>query len=165
MSLRPTYSDENIANLRKQSEPRPKGSGLHSNRSGPFFRGAVSESYALARLHFHVAHPSPTVCQSGSMTQRETAQKMGVSDRWVRVLLKRMSKHDDAGVGAWTEWVPVESQPCGGDAAASAGNPQAAGMVRFWADVCRRTVGKPAHSRFCVIRPSGMAWHKLTSRS
>ena len=36
--------------------------------------------------------------KSGSMTQREAAQKMGVSDRWVRVLLKRMSKHGDAVV-------------------------------------------------------------------
>ena len=36
--------------------------------------------------------------KSGSMTQREAAQKMGVGDRWVRVLLKRMSKHGDAVV-------------------------------------------------------------------
>lgn len=36
--------------------------------------------------------------KSGSMTQREAAQKMGVSDRWVRMLLKRMSKHGDAVV-------------------------------------------------------------------
>ena len=32
------------------------------------------------------------------MTQREAAQKMGVSDRWVRILLKRMSKQGDAVV-------------------------------------------------------------------
>jgi transposase len=36
--------------------------------------------------------------KSGSMTQREAAQKMGVSDRWVRILLKRMSKNGDAVV-------------------------------------------------------------------
>ena len=36
--------------------------------------------------------------KSGSMTQREAAQKMGVSDRWVRILLKRMSKQGDAVV-------------------------------------------------------------------
>jgi transposase len=36
--------------------------------------------------------------KSGSMTQREAAQKMAVSDRWVRVLLQRMSKHGDAVV-------------------------------------------------------------------
>lgn len=36
--------------------------------------------------------------KSGNMTQREAAQKMGVSDRWVRMLLKRMSKHGDAVV-------------------------------------------------------------------
>jgi transposase len=36
--------------------------------------------------------------QDGSMTQREAAQKMGVSDRWVRTLLKRMKKQGDAVV-------------------------------------------------------------------
>ena len=36
--------------------------------------------------------------KSGSMTQREAAQKMGVSDRWVRILLKRMSKQGDGVV-------------------------------------------------------------------
>jgi transposase len=36
--------------------------------------------------------------KSGSITQREAAQKMGVSDRWVRTLLKRMSKQGDAVV-------------------------------------------------------------------
>ena len=41
------------------------------------------------------------------------------SDRWVHVLLERISKHGDAGVGAWTEWVAVESQPCGRAAAAA----------------------------------------------
>ena len=36
--------------------------------------------------------------KDGSMTQREAAQKMGVSDRWVRKLLKRMKKQGDAVV-------------------------------------------------------------------
>jgi transposase len=36
--------------------------------------------------------------KAGSITQREAAQKMGVSDRWVRKLLKRMSKQGDAVV-------------------------------------------------------------------
>ena len=36
--------------------------------------------------------------KSGSMTQREAAQKMGVSDGWVRILLKRISKQGDAVV-------------------------------------------------------------------
>jgi transposase len=35
---------------------------------------------------------------AGSITQREAAEKMGVSDRWVRTLLKRMSKQGDAVV-------------------------------------------------------------------
>ena len=36
--------------------------------------------------------------KDGSMTQREAAEKMGVSDRWVRKLLKRMKKGGDAVV-------------------------------------------------------------------
>jgi len=36
--------------------------------------------------------------EDGSMTQREAARKMGVSDRWVRTLLKRMKKQGDAVV-------------------------------------------------------------------
>ena len=36
--------------------------------------------------------------KEGNITQREAARKMGVSDRWVRTLLKRMSKQGDAVV-------------------------------------------------------------------
>jgi transposase len=36
--------------------------------------------------------------KDGSMTQREAAQKMGVTDRWVRTLMKRMDKRGDAVV-------------------------------------------------------------------
>src|SRR5438045_9469786 len=36
--------------------------------------------------------------KEGLMSQREAAQKMGVSDRWVRKLLKRMIKQGDAVV-------------------------------------------------------------------
>ncbi len=36
--------------------------------------------------------------KDGSISQREAAQKMGVSERWVRTLLKRMNKHGDAVV-------------------------------------------------------------------
>jgi transposase len=34
--------------------------------------------------------------QDGSITQREAAEKIGVTDRWVRKLLKRMAKEGDA---------------------------------------------------------------------
>src|SRR3984893_4219462 len=34
--------------------------------------------------------------KEGSITQREAAQKMGVSDRWVRTLQKRMNKQGDS---------------------------------------------------------------------
>ena len=36
--------------------------------------------------------------KDGSISQGEAAQKMGVSDRWVRTLLKRMKKQGDAVV-------------------------------------------------------------------
>src|ERR1700682_521647 len=36
--------------------------------------------------------------KSGSITQREAAEKMGVSERWVRTLVKRMSQQGDAVV-------------------------------------------------------------------
>src|ERR1700687_2135950 len=36
--------------------------------------------------------------KDGVITQREAADKMGVSDRWVRKLLKRMKKRGDAAV-------------------------------------------------------------------
>jgi transposase len=36
--------------------------------------------------------------RDGKMTQREAAEKIGVSDRWVRTLLKRMSEQGDAVV-------------------------------------------------------------------
>ena len=36
--------------------------------------------------------------KSGNITQREGARKMGVSDRWVRTLLKRMNQQGDAVV-------------------------------------------------------------------
>ena len=36
--------------------------------------------------------------REGSISQREAAERMGVSDRWVRKLLKRMSKQGDAVV-------------------------------------------------------------------
>jgi transposase len=34
--------------------------------------------------------------QAGTITQREAAEKMGVSDRWVRALLKRLNQRGDA---------------------------------------------------------------------
>src|SRR5260221_14708447 len=36
--------------------------------------------------------------KDGSISQREAAKKMGVSDRWVRTLVKRMNQRGDAGV-------------------------------------------------------------------
>ena len=36
--------------------------------------------------------------KDGSISQREAARKMGVSDRWVRTLLKRMKKRGPAVV-------------------------------------------------------------------
>src|ERR1700694_1715240 len=37
--------------------------------------------------------------RDGKMTQREAAEKMGVSERWVRKLLRRMKREGDRGGG------------------------------------------------------------------
>jgi hypothetical protein len=52
--------------------------------------------------------------QEGSISQREAAQKMGVSDRWVRKLLKRMIK--EVGTGTFY-FGPTGSGPTGSGAA------------------------------------------------
>jgi DNA-binding Lrp family transcriptional regulator len=47
--------------------------------------------------------------KDGSISQREAAQKMGVSDRWVRTLLKRMKQTGRCGGRAWIAGTAVES--------------------------------------------------------
>jgi transposase len=44
--------------------------------------------------------------KEGSLTQREAARKIEVSDRWVRALIKRMSKQGDAAVVHGLRWRP-----------------------------------------------------------
>ena len=67
---------------------------------------------------------------------------MGVSERWVRKLLKRMAKQGDAVVVHGLRGRPSNRKLAGEDAEASAGDSEAAGLARFWADVRRRTVGQ-----------------------
>ena len=75
------------------------------------------------------------------MTQREAAQKMGVSDRWVRKLLKRMSKQGDAVVVHGLRGRPSNRKLSAEDTETGAGDPEATGLARFWADVRGRTTG------------------------
>ena len=70
------------------------------------------------------------------MTQREAAEKMGVSDRWVRKLLKRMSKQGDAVVVHGLRGRPSNRKLAGETQTTSAGDPEATGLARFWADFC-----------------------------
>jgi predicted DNA-binding protein (UPF0251 family) len=66
---------------------------------------------------------------AGSITQREAAEKMGVSDRWVRTLLKRMSKQGDAVVVHGLRGQAVQSQDFGRNTKASTGDSQATGLA------------------------------------
>src|SRR5271157_3178247 len=81
--------------------------------------------------------------KEGSITQREAAQKMDVSDRWVRTLLRRMSKRGDAVVVHGLRGRP-SNRKLAADSETSPGDSEAAGLARFWADVRRRTVGQAA---------------------
>ena len=54
--------------------------------------------------------------KEGAITQREAAEKIGVSDWWVRKLLKRMAKQGDGAVvhglrGRPSHWPPRAGGP------------------------------------------------------
>ena len=53
--------------------------------------------------------------KDGRISQREAAERMGVSDRWVRTLLKRMSKQGDGVVVHGLRGRPFQSQAAGRD--------------------------------------------------
>ena len=82
------------------------------------------------------------------MTQREAAEKMGVSDRWVRKLLKRMNKQGDAVVvhglrgRPSNRKLPAKTQTTSAEAIL-----KQAGLARFRPDIRRRTVGQTASDR------------------
>ena len=52
--------------------------------------------------------------KDGQLTQREAAEKMGVSDRWVRKLLKRLKKNGDGVVVHGLRGKPSNRKPRGG---------------------------------------------------
>ena len=76
--------------------------------------------------------------KDGSISQREAAKKMGVSDRWVRTLLKRMNQQGDAVVVHGLRGTALQSQASGQDTEAGHENPDAARLARFWANLRRR---------------------------
>ncbi|MES1258797.1 MAG: helix-turn-helix domain-containing protein [Acidobacteriota bacterium] len=81
--------------------------------------------------------------KDGSITQRAAAQRIGVSDRWVRKLLKRMSKQGDSVVLHGLRG--REAQASRENTTTGADDSETAGMARFWADLCCPTAG-PASS-------------------
>src|SRR5580765_6481739 len=68
--------------------------------------------------------------KEGSISQREAAQKMGVSDRWVRKQLKRMIKRGDAVVVHGLRGRPSKSQAAGRDSTTSGEAFEATGLAR-----------------------------------
>ena len=74
--------------------------------------------------------------EEGKITQREAAERMGVSDRWVRKLLRRMKREGDAGSGARITGKAVESQASGSHAQTGSDGSETAGMARFRSDLC-----------------------------
>ena len=78
------------------------------------------------------------------MSQREVAQKMGVTDRWVRKLLKRMGKQGDAVVvhglrgRPSNRKLPAQSSTTSGEAI------EATGLARFWPNFREPTAGQTA---------------------
>ena len=83
--------------------------------------------------------------KDGVITQREAANKMGVSDRWVRKLLKRMKKRGDASGGAWVAGPGIQPQDRDARRRDRAIELlQAARLARLRADVCQRAVGQTA---------------------
>ena len=85
--------------------------------------------------------------QDGVITQRQAAEKMGVSDRWVRKLLVRMKTDGDGGCRARTAGPVVEPADRRADAGAGGGAAEAAGVARLRADVRQRAVGQAARHR------------------
>ena len=85
--------------------------------------------------------------KEGSITQREAAEKMGVSDRWVRKLLKRMTKQGDAVVVHGLRGRPSNRKLPAETQTTSAGDSEATGLARFRADVRGRTAGQTASDR------------------
>ena len=67
--------------------------------------------------------------KDGSITPREAAKRIGVSDRWVWELLQRMDQQGDSVVSAWAERTSLQSQAFSKSKATSTGHPEAAGLA------------------------------------
>jgi hypothetical protein len=73
--------------------------------------------------------------KDGVIRQREAAGKMGVSDRWVRKLLKRMKREGDHVVVHGLGGAGLEPQDRRESASPGDGDSKAARLARFWADL------------------------------
>jgi transposase len=74
--------------------------------------------------------------RDGKMTQREAAERMGVSERWVRKMLRRMKKQGDAVVVHGLRGRSSEPEAAGKDKAGRPVGFAQAGLARFRANVC-----------------------------
>ena len=82
--------------------------------------------------------------RDGVLAQRQAAEKMGVTERWVRELLGRMESEGDGVVVHGLRGAAI--QPADWRAAAGEGDEDAgpAGVARLWADVCEPAIGQAA---------------------
>ena len=78
--------------------------------------------------------------QDGVITQREAAQKLGVTDRWVRKLLTRMKRQGDAVVVHGLLGRPSNQAERGNEEAGS-GAAETSRLARLWTDIRGRAVG------------------------
>ena len=85
------------------------------------------------------------------ISQREAAWKIGVSDRWVRKLLKRMKKQGDRVVVHGLRGASPQPQDNGESASPGAGDSAAAGWARLRANLRERAEGQ-------------VAWHRAERR-
>ena len=85
--------------------------------------------------------------QDGVITQRQAAEKMGVSDRWVRKLLVRMKTEGDAVVVHGLRGRPSNRRIDDTDTGACDGVAEATGVARLRTDVRQRAVGQAARHR------------------
>ena len=82
--------------------------------------------------------------KDGVITQREAARKIGVSDRWVRKLLKRMKKRGDAVVVHGLRGRASNRKIASADTETGHRASEAGRVARLRTDLCQRAVSQTA---------------------
>ena len=80
--------------------------------------------------------------RDGMITQREAAERMGVSERWVRKLLSEMAEQRGRGGGAWAARSPPTGSLQAETQRQALADPEGAGLARFRADFAAEQLAK-----------------------